>query len=72
MATATILAESLPYYTVRIEFGDQVFDQTLISIQTGNALERQFQGYADQYEIDWNLLQAPVEEPPTENTEPPL
>ncbi len=57
MATFTILESKDNYYTVRVEFGDQVFDQRLTSEKTGKALTDQFQAYADQYETDWNAMQ---------------
>lgn len=63
MGTCTILADSAPYYTVRIEFGEQTFDQTLISVNTGAELVAQFQAYADQYESDWNAMQPPPADP---------
>lgn len=63
MATYTILADSAPYYTVRVEFGEQTFEQTLVSAPTGAELEAQLQGYADQYEADWNAMQIPAEQP---------
>lgn len=57
MATFTILESKDNYYTVRVEFGDQVFAQKLTSTKTGQALTDQFQAYADQYEADWNAQQ---------------
>jgi hypothetical protein len=71
MASCTILADSAPYYTVRIEFGEQTFDQTLVSVNTGAELVAQFQAYADQYEIDWNAMQPTPAEPKGEAGEQP-
>ena len=70
MATYTILAAGAPYYTVRVEFGDQAFEQTLVSAKTGAQLDAQFQAYADQYELDWNAMQ-PAPEPEPLDPEPP-
>lgn len=56
MATFTILEDQKPYYTVRVEFGDQVFDQKLVSSKTGAQLTSQFQAYADLMETDWNAM----------------
>jgi hypothetical protein len=61
MATYTTLSAAAPYYTVRIEFGDQEFRQILTSVKTGAQLAAQFQAYADQYEADWSAMQPPGE-----------
>jgi hypothetical protein len=53
MANYTILWAAAPYYTVRVEFGDQLFEQPLISVKTGAPLAAQFQAYADAYESAW-------------------
>jgi hypothetical protein len=64
MANYTIPWAAAPYYTVRVEFGEQAFEQMLVSIKTGAELEAQFQAYADQYETDWNAMQPAVEPEP--------
>jgi hypothetical protein len=61
VATFTILDNLDNYFTVRIQFGDQTFDQRLTSVKTGAALTEQFQAYADLYEADWNAMQPPEE-----------
>jgi hypothetical protein len=53
MATCTILLESQPYYTVRVEFADQQFDQTLVCEDIGGNLVAQLQAYADEYQDAW-------------------
>jgi hypothetical protein len=50
MATFTILNDSAPYYTIRVEFGPYSFDQMIISSLTGPALDAFLQSYADEYE----------------------
>ena len=53
MATCTVLLESQPYYTVRVEFADQQFDQILVSGEIGESLVAQLQAYADEYRDAW-------------------
>jgi len=53
MAACIILLESQPYYTVRVEFADQQFDQTLVFEDIGGNLVAQLQAYADEYQNAW-------------------
>jgi hypothetical protein len=62
MATVTIIQSAAPYYTVRVEFADQQFDQTLVSVQAGEALIAQLQAYADEYEAAWLAQPQPSDE----------
>jgi hypothetical protein len=62
MAAITTLAAYPLYYTIRVEFLGQSFDQTIISSNTGAELTAQLQSYADQYESDWAMMQPPPQE----------
>jgi hypothetical protein len=53
MATAIIIKSSAPYYTVRVEFGNNVFEQQIVSLKTGAALKKQVDSYATDYERNW-------------------
>ena len=53
MAICIVLVESCPYYTVRVEFADQQFDQTIVSDAVGDDLVAQLQVYADEYQDAW-------------------
>jgi hypothetical protein len=53
MAKATILATNGEYLTVLVEFADQTFEQVIVTDKTGDALEAQLQGYANDYETAW-------------------
>jgi hypothetical protein len=50
MATFEIVTKSAPYYTVRVSFKNQQFDQQVVSAKTGKALTTELQAYADEYE----------------------
>lgn len=53
MATWIVLLESQPYYTVRVEFADQQFDQILVFEDIGENLVARLQSYADEYQDAW-------------------
>jgi hypothetical protein len=53
MAQATILATNGEYLTVLVEFADHAFEQVIVTDKTGDALETQLQGYANDYEAAW-------------------
>jgi hypothetical protein len=57
MATIAVIEAKPPYYAVRVEFDTQVFQQTIVSSQTGAALDAQLQAYADDYEAQWLALE---------------
>jgi hypothetical protein len=60
MATYTILSANAPYYTVLVEFGEQSFEQTLVSVKENEELGNQFQEYANTYETEWLALEINV------------
>lgn len=53
MAKFEIISAAAPYYTIRVTFGEQSFEQTIISNNTGAALDAQLQAYADEYASAW-------------------
>lgn len=57
MAAYEIVSRQDSYFMVRVLFAELMFDQLLISMKTGAALDTMFQSYADAYETDWFLLQ---------------
>jgi hypothetical protein len=57
MAAYEIVSRQDPYFTVRVLFAELVFEQLLVSIKTGAALDASLKSYADAYEADWFLLQ---------------
>lgn len=50
MASATILNNAAPYYTIRVSCSFGEFDQTIVSDKTGKDLDAVLQSYADDYE----------------------
>lgn len=57
MAIFTITSEKKDnYLTINIQFGKESFDQLLTSSLEGEELTLELQGYADQYEKDFNNL----------------
>jgi hypothetical protein len=64
MAKATIIATNGEYLTVLVEFADQVFEQVVVTDKTGDTLEAQLQGYANDYEAAWLFTQS---HPPSED-----
>ncbi|MFM1991275.1 MAG: hypothetical protein RJA99_4232 [Pseudomonadota bacterium] len=57
MAEVSILSAAAPYYTVRVQFGEHAFEQTLVSINSGQALTAQLQEYGDAYEAQYGAMQ---------------
>jgi hypothetical protein len=57
MAAYEIISRQDPYFIVRVLFADLVFDQLLVSMKTGAALNASLKSYADAYEADYFLLQ---------------
>lgn len=56
MATYEIVSRQDPYFQVRVLFAELIFEQLLISMKTGAALDTMLQSYADDYETEWFLL----------------
>lgn len=64
MATYDVLSAQDPYLTVRVIFAEQAFEQLLVTMKSGAALNTLLQAYADMYESDWLALEVaptPVE-----------
>jgi len=57
MAAYEIVSRQDPYFMVRVLFAELVFEQLLVSMKTGAALETMLKNYADNYETEWFLLQ---------------
>jgi len=57
MATTTIINKSGSYITIRVEFGDNVFEQLIVSNKTGAALQQFVDTYGNTYETEWNALE---------------
>lgn len=53
MATIEIIETNAPYYKIVVRFNDLEFAQSLVSSKTGQDLQTQFQGYADDYEREY-------------------
>jgi len=58
MATFEIIEATPIYYVIDVCFLGLVFRQTLATIKTGTDLQKQLQGYSDDYERDWISLQS--------------
>ena len=50
MATYAIKADSAPYVTLVVSFGDHVFEQTIITDKKGAQRDAFLQAYANEYE----------------------
>lgn len=57
MAAYEIVSRQDPYLTVRVLFAELIFEQLIVSMKTGTALDAMLKSYADNYETEWFLLQ---------------
>ena len=57
MATTTIIDNSGSYITIRVEFGDNVFEQIIVSDKTSTTLQQFVDTYGNTYETEWNALE---------------
>jgi hypothetical protein len=56
MATAQVIDPRAPYYTIRVQFDEQEFEQLIVSSATGAELDALLQAYAAEYEAAWLAL----------------
>jgi hypothetical protein len=53
MASFEIIENNAPYYKIVVRFNGFEFGQSLVSSKTGEDLQTQLQGYADDYEREY-------------------